>query len=46
MPGVTLKDIMAFFGMTTPQFSKEWKLLSTEDKTQIKEGLMNGSLTY
>jgi hypothetical protein len=43
---ITLKDIMAFFDMPTAQFSKEWKILSTTDKTQIKSGLSDGTLTY
>lgn len=27
-------------------FRKEWAALTDEDKAQIKEGVLNGSLTY
>lgn len=43
---ITLKDIMAYFGMGTSEFAKDWKQLSTEDKQQIKQGLKNGTETY
>lgn len=43
---VTLKTIMAFFGMTPSEMTKEWKRLTDKDKTDIKSGLENGSLTY
>ncbi len=46
MADANLKEIMAYFGMTGSQMTKEWKLLSDEDKKEIKEGLGNGSLTY
>lgn len=43
---ISLKDIMAFFGMSPREMTKEWKALSDKDKEQIKSGLENGSLTY
>lgn len=43
---VTLKTIMAFFGMTPSEMSKEWKRLTDTDKAELKSGLENGSLTY
>lgn len=43
---VTLKTIMAFFGMSPAQMTKEWKALTDKDKADIKSGLENGSLTY
>lgn len=43
---ITLKDIMAFFGMTSQQMTREWKQLTDADKADIKAGLSNGSLTY
>lgn len=46
MNTVTLKDIMAFFGMAPKEMTKEWKALSDQDKEDIKSGLENGSLTY
>jgi hypothetical protein len=45
----SIKDVMDFFGKGEgglKGFSDEWKLLTPEDKDQIKEGLENGSLTY
>lgn len=42
----TLKNLMSFFGMTVQQFTREWKMLTPEDKEQIKSGLANNSLTY
>lgn len=44
--GITLKGIMEFFGMTSPQMTREWKQLSDQDKADIKAGLSNGTLTY
>lgn len=43
---ITLKDIMKYFGMSTAEFSKSWKLMSPQDKTDIKAGLTDGSLNY
>lgn len=40
------KRIIEFFGMTAGEMIKEWKLLTDEDKKQIREGILNGSLTY
>lgn len=43
---ITLKEIMAFFGMASAEFAKEWRVMTPGDKAQIKSGLANGSLTY
>jgi hypothetical protein len=43
---VTLKDIMAFFGMSPKEMSREWKEMTDLDKADIKEGLGNGTLWY
>jgi hypothetical protein len=32
--------------MTSADFAKEYKLLSTEDKAQLKQGIEDGTLTY
>ena len=42
----SLKAIMEFFGMSAHDFMVEWKRLTTEDKTHIKAGINNGTLTY
>ena len=42
----TIKDVMAFFGMTASEFAKEWKGLSEADKVALKSGIGDGSLTY
>lgn len=41
-----IQTVKEFFGMSAQQMVREWKMLSEEDKEQIREGLMNGSLTY
>lgn len=46
MPDVTVKDIMAYFGMAAVTFAREWKKLNAEEKLQLKAGLNNGSLDY
>jgi len=46
MPEITIKDVMAYFGMTATEFAREWKACSQVDKQKIKEGIGNGSLTY
>lgn len=43
---VTLKTIMAFFGMSPKEMTHEWKALTDKDKADIKNGLADGSLTY
>lgn len=42
----SLKSIMEFFGMSASEFMKEWKLMDEQDKTQLKNGIRDGSLTY
>ena len=46
MPEITLKDIMAYFGMSPSEMTREWKQLTDQDKAQIKAGLSDGSFTY
>lgn len=50
MAVATMKTVKDFFGMlpgqTLKDFTAEWSALSDEDKTQIKDGLGNESLTY
>jgi hypothetical protein len=50
MAAATIKDVADFFGklpgQTLKGFSDEWKALSDEDKSQIKEGIGNGTLNY
>lgn len=43
---ITLKDMMAFFGMSAAEFTREWKEMTPADKADIKNGLSNGTLTY
>lgn len=42
----SIKDVMAYFDMGVSEFSKEWKQLSADDKSQLKSGIGDGSLTY
>jgi hypothetical protein len=42
----TVKDVMAFFGMSAKEFMVEWKLCSDKDKSDLKDGIGNGTLTY
>jgi predicted nuclease of restriction endonuclease-like RecB superfamily len=45
----TLKQVTEYFrreGETLKGFTEEWKQMSETDKTQIKQGLGNGTLTY
>lgn len=46
MPDATLKDIMKFFGMTSQDFTKEWKRLPEKDRKELKAGIGDGTLTY
>lgn len=41
-----VKIIRDYFGMTSAEMIKEWKGLSEEEKTQIREGIINGTETY
>lgn len=41
-----LKQVMAFFGMTSQEMSREWKRLDARDKVEIRNGLGDRSLTY
>lgn len=43
----TPKEVKEFFGFTnSPEFIKDWKELSDQDKIDLKEGIGNGSLNY
>jgi hypothetical protein len=49
MADASLKQIADFFrkdGETLSQFAEQWKALSDKDKTDIKAGIGDGSLTY
>lgn len=53
MPEVKLNDdaanlgtVAKFFGGNLAKFRKEWELLTLEDKTQIRNGIGNGTFTY
>lgn len=48
MPSPTgMKEIKEFFNMAKPQeFLAEWKKLSPKDKAEIKQGILDKSLTY
>lgn len=41
-----MTDVMKFFGMRVGEFRKEWAALTPEDKTQLINGVKDGSLTY
>lgn len=41
-----MKAVMDFFGMSVPEFRREWAKMTDADKAQLKEGIANGSLTY
>ena len=44
-----MRDVMAFFEMPTATFSKEWRALSDQDKTDLKNAVGpkgTGTLTY
>lgn len=41
-----VKVIRDYFGMTSAEMIKEWKALPDEAKEQIRNGILNGSLTY
>lgn len=41
-----LKDLKEFFGYSKLQdFSRDWKLLSEEDRAQIRGGIEDGTMT-
>ncbi|HJY07982.1 MAG TPA: hypothetical protein VJ323_16810 [Bryobacteraceae bacterium] len=49
MAQATLKEVADFFrkeGESLTKFGAEWKMLSDAEKTQLREGIGNGSLTY
>jgi hypothetical protein len=44
---VSLKDLKEFFGYEMlKDFAKDWKVLSDQDKEDIKEGVGNGTFNY
>ena len=43
----TMIDVMKFFGYdNAAAFRKDWAALSDASKTQLKQGIGDGSLTY
>lgn len=46
----TIKQVADYFGrkpgQTLKDWGEEWKQLSDEEKTQLREGIGDGSLTY
>ncbi len=43
----SLAEIMRFFGFDKPaEFRTQWAKLTTEDKTQLRTGIADGTLTY
>lgn len=42
----TLKDVMAFLGMTPSEFTPEWRKMTTQDKADLRNGIGDGSLSY
>jgi hypothetical protein len=46
MPDNILSQLRDFFGMNSAEFAREYKLLSAEDKLQIKSGIQDRSLNY
>jgi hypothetical protein len=42
-----MKDVMKYFGYKTAgEFKKDWVQLTIEDKTQLIQGITDGTLTY
>ncbi len=41
-----IKEIKEFFGMKTSDFMAQWKGLSAKDKLELRQGILDGSLTY
>lgn len=47
MPEANLVQVKEFFGYATlSDFSKDWKQCTEEDRTHLKAGIGDGSLTY
>lgn len=42
----TMGEVMKWFGMRPAEFRKEWAELTDQDKTDLKTGIGNGTLTY
>lgn len=42
----TMKDVMNYFEMNTAEFGKAWRALTPADKDDLKNGLVDGSMTY
>lgn len=41
-----LQRAMAYFGMDSGEFAREWKRLSDKDKADLRMGIESGSLSY
>lgn len=48
MAAATVREVQQFFGMTIKSFKEEWTNggLTDTDKSQIRDGIGNGTLTY
>ena len=42
----TLVIMREFFGMTTAEFSGAWRKFTDKDKSDLRAGFENGTLTY
>lgn len=43
----TINEVRAYFDIATAaEFTKEWRALSDADKTDLKTGIGDGTLTY
>lgn len=42
----TLVEIRNYFGLTAKELMAQWKLLTDQDKEDLKVGIGSGSLTY
>jgi hypothetical protein len=46
MAAATMIDVMKYFELKPAEFKAQWAQLTATDKTQLKEGIGSGSLTY
>jgi hypothetical protein len=42
----TIPEVRDWFGLSSKEMAAEWKLLSTQDRLELKTGIGNGTLTY
>ncbi len=43
---VPVSKIRDYFGMTTQEFTKQWREMDEKDKAEIRSGFDNGTMTY